>query len=322
MPKVRASKIIMADPAQSFITVIVTWFNHPEHLLIHRLLWLKAFPKNFVRYVAYIDVNNVPSIGNMFQPNTTNDLIEKCKKHNIEYVEVPPELHSTRGNIFPGTDKKIDLSSSARNSILCQLAWKQQVVDKPYLTRFIFVQQDVFPFKRQTWESLMTNKQIYYRPQNRTSAKGSVDYAWEGLCAFDVASWNTQLKHLVSFEMGYHNHVYTDTGGGLWVILKLLDETLQRKYSSHDSKHWNKDTPDIKIPHWIRDFCDKDPRNENNQYYGEILGDWCFHLRGGSHYDRPQLVDVIKRYSLFFSNIYGTLEHNTTFLEDELVTPL
>jgi len=317
---VRGTTIIMADSTQPFITVIVSWFNHPEHLLIHRLLWLKAFPKNIVRYVAYIDVNTTPGIGNIFQPNTTNDLIEKCKENKIEYVEIPIELHFARAKIFPGTEKKVDISSSARNSISCQLAWKQQVIEKPYLTRFIFVQQDVFPFKKQTWESLMMNKQIYYRPQNRATDKGSVDYAWEGLCAFDVASWNTQLKHLVSFEMGYHNNVYTDTGGGLWVILKILDENLQKRYSSHDSKSWNKNTPGIKIPDWIRNFCEADPRNENKQYYGEILDDWCFHLRGGSHYDRPQIIDVIKRYSLFFSSIYPRLQDNTTFLEDDLVT--
>jgi len=317
---VRGILVIMDDSSKSFITVIVTWFNHPEHLLLHRLLWLKAFPKNIVRYVAYIDVNNIPNIGNMFQPNTSNDLIEKCKKNNIEYVLVPIEAHSARVKVFPGTDKKVDTSSSARNSISCQLAWNQEVINKPYLTRFIFVQQDVFPFKKQTWESLMSNKQIYYRPQKRTADEKTIDYAWEGLCAFDVASWDNHCKHLVSFEMGFHNNIYTDTGGGLWVILKIMHENLHKKYSSHDSKCWNKDTVGIKIPDWIQKFCNEDPRNENKQYYGEILDDWCFHLRGGSHYDKPQIADVVKRYSLFFINIHNTLQNNTTFLQEDLLT--
>jgi hypothetical protein len=114
--------------------------------------------------------------------------------------------------------------------------------------------------------------------------------------------------------MGFHNNVYTDTGGGLWVILKIIDQHLHTQYVSHDSKGWNKDTHDLKIPAWILDFCEKDPRNENNQYYGELLGGWCFHLRGGSHYDRPEIIDVIKRYSLFFSSLYPALQDNTTFM--------
>ena len=269
-----------------------------------------------MRYVAYIDANNTPSIGNMFQTNMRTILIEKCKENKIEYAEVPLEAHSTRERVFPGTDKKADISSSARNSIVCQLAWNQEVINKPYLTRFIFVQQDVFPFKKHTWESLLSNKQLYYRPQNRTNAKGSVDYAWEGLCAFDVGSWDTRCKQLVSFEMGFHNHVYTDTGGGLWVILKIIDQKLQKAYISHNSKSWNKLSVDTKIPEWILSFCEEDPRNENGHYYGELLGSWCFHLRAGSHYDSPQIADVVKRYSLFFSAIHHALQNNTAFLED------
>lgn len=300
------------------ITIVGTWVNHPEVLKIHRDLWIAAFGGG-VRYVAYIDAKDYGDYSNFGDASTKRQLIDACVSNGIEYVVVPQEYHMNRRIVFGDNCRfEADQNPSGRDALVCQYAWNKEVMEGG-VNQYLLVQSDIFPYRKFTWSEFTHGSDFSYRKQTRNNGFLKVDYAWEGLCAFDVRSWPYDLKKLVDFEYGLQKAVYTDTGGGLWKLIYTLGDSAKYGWNGLDSLQWtSKDLPP-ELPYWVAEHLRNDPRNSVDvngviSYYSEIQDDRCFHLRAGGNWDKVGKEIHDKRYSDFLKLLKEAMVDGTVFL--------
>ena len=299
------------------ITIVSTWVNHPEVLKVHRDLWVKAFDES-VRYIAYIDAKDYGDFSNFGDATIKHQLVQACIDNSIEYVIIPQEFHVQRSRVFRNCQIASDNTPSGRNALVCQYAWNREVLDGNS-KRIIFVQSDIFPYKLLGWNSMTRGSEFYYKPQERVSDGKRIDYAWEGLCMFDISQWTLDKKLLVNFEYGFQKGVYTDTGGGLWSILESLDNDKKFGWSGQNSLQWSDNDEYIPdLPFWIMEHLRSDPRNkvENNTtwYYSEIQDNRCFHLRAGGNWDSIGKEIHDTRYNNFLKVLDDAVKDGTVFI--------
>ncbi len=263
--------------------------------------WRRAWPEETLEYIAYIDAKDTA---------TLKELVERCRAAGIRSVVVPPELHTRREILFPATPIRRTHASSFRNAISCQYAWLRETSAEHKRTgRLIFTQSDIFPFKVMKWDAWMAGGAISYRPQHRVSEDGlrRLDYAWEGLCGFDLTRWTSKMIAAMSFEAGRFRGIFGDTGAGSWLLLSALPAELKRGWLERDSGSW---TPaEAALPPWLQRFLTIDPRGQGaaGPAYGELFDDWCFHLRGGSDYEKADARMLQLRFALFQAFLYEEL---------------
>lgn len=301
------------------ITVISTWINHPEILKIHKDLWVKAFPSEVIRYVAYIDAKDHGDFSNFGDTTVKAQLIQVCRDSSIEYICVPQELHEQRNLVFNNCQNNSEQTPSGRNALVCQYAWNKEVLHGAAI-RVVLVQSDIFPYRKFTWNSMTRGAEFYFKPQERVNGNMRIDYAWEGLCLFDVESWPSILKECVDFQHGFQKGVYTDTGGGLWRLLEALPDSKKFGWTGQNSLQWNYNDIKPELPFWIMEHLRIDPRNkvENDGtiwYYSEIQDDRCFHLRAGGNWDNAGKEIHDTRYSNFTLLLTDAMKDGTVFLD-------
>ena len=301
------------------ITIVATWINHPEVLKAHRDLWVSAFPGHDVQYIAYIDAKNHGDFSNFNNASMKHQLVDVCVKNTIEFLIVPQELHEHRSQVFWHGCIDSDQGPSGRNALVCQYAWNKEVL-KGKAERLVLVQSDIFPYRKFNWNDMMMGRDFYYKPQTRTNGNLRVDYAWEGLCLFDVSSWSADLKSLVDFECGMQKGVHTDTGGGLWKILEVLPEHKKVGWTGQNSLQWTSNDTCPELPYWIMEHLRTDPRNTVNSdgtitYYSEIQDNKCFHLRAGGNWDNAGKEIHDTRYSNFLKLLQDAIRDGTVFLD-------
>jgi hypothetical protein len=300
------------------ITVVGTWINHPEVLKVHRNLWISAFDEP-VRYVAYIDAKDHGDFSNFGDTSTKDALIKVCQDNSIEYVVVPQYYHENRRLVFGDNCKfESDQNPSGRDALVCQYAWNKEVVEGD-CKRFVLVQSDIFPYRRFTWRDFRHGAEFYYKNQVRKNGFLTLEYAWEGLCAFDMESWSNLMKTTVDFEYGLQKAVYTDTGGGLWKLMEALDKDKKYSWSGLDSLQWSSKHEAPSLPFWVTEHLRTDPRNRVESdgtisYYSEIQDDRCFHLRAGGNWDNAGKEIHDKRYANFLKLLKEAMVDGTVFL--------
>ncbi len=234
-------------------------------------------------------------------------IVECCKKGGITAVEVAELLHAKRRILFSTTPATSSQASSFRNAIVCQYAWIREAITHRKASRLIFTQSDIFPFKTQTWEGWMGGSLFSYRPQHRISEDGQrrLDYAWEGLCGFDLQRWTPKMLEAMSFEAGFFKGVFGDTGAGTWLLVAALPAEVRREWRELDSRSWCP-AKQPSLPPWLQRFLALDPRGQGltGPAYGELFDDWCFHLRGGSDYEKADAAMLQLRFALFQAFLY------------------
>ena len=300
------------------ITLVSTWINHPEVLKAHRDLWIHAFKDEVVRYVAYIDAKDFGDFSNFGDSSIKDQLIQVCNDNSIEYVVVPQEYHRQRSRVFSNCQLESDQNPSGRNAVVCQYAWNIEVLEGG-AQRLALIQSDIFPYRRFTWSSISRSTDFYYKPQVRSDNGKRLNYAWEGLCLFNMGTWSNEIKRLVDFQHGTFKGVYTDTGGGLYKILEVLPDYRRFGWGGQDSLQWSSDTMSADVPYWIRQHLDTDPRNQTRNgvitYFSELQDDRCFHLRAGGNWDNVGKQIHDERYSRFVSLLNEAINDGTVFLD-------
>lgn len=280
------------------IVVISSWVNHPELIATHSIAWKSAFLGESVEYIVYIDAVDAA---------TRAALVATCRRYGILFRIVPQRLHLNRHEVFPETRQRISQTASGRAAVVCQLAWLLEVVNKPERERVVFTQSDVIPFREVQWSQKVPRAGLYYKAQERSAGGRTIDYAWDGLIAFDLTYWPPKLREIVSFDDGSHAGVFLDVGGGTWKLLRVLPPAKRRAWTALQSEQWSlEDAPTL--PMWLRDFCAQDPRVQDGRQYGELLDDWAFHLRTVSNWDRYQKEGTPDRFSLFIECFKGSLD--------------
>jgi len=265
--------------------------------------------------VAYIDGKDHGDFSNFHTTTMKAQLVQVCVDNSIEYCIVPQALHEHRDKVFTNCQLMVDQTPSGRNALVCQFAWNNECMNG----KIVLVQSDIFPYRQFTWQSLTRGVEFYYKPQQRETNGISLDYAWEGLCLFDVTTWSCELKELVDFQHGFQRGVYTDTGGGLWKLLEALPESNKFGWTGHNSLQWNSKQEAPLLPYWIAEHLRIDPRNKIDDdgtvwYYSEIQDNCCFHLRAGGNWDNAGKEIHDTRYSNFVRLMTEAIEDGTVFL--------
>ena len=299
------------------IILFSSWVNHPETLKIHRDLWLAAFPGEKVRYIVYIDAKEFRDHSNFNNTSVRSELINECKENNIDYVLVNEELHYTRNKVIPNCRNNCTNTPSARDVLVCHLAWNNLVLNMPTTKRIGFIQPDLFPYKKFIWKSLTRSSEFYYRPRYE---KG-FNYAWNGLCFFTMYNWDYFLKSIVDFQDGFQDcGIFTDSGGGLSKLMEALGSSRTFAFSLKDSLQWSSEDTHPEMPFWVMEHLRTDPRNEHLAsgvmlYFSEIMDERFLHLRAGCNWDAIGKAIHDKRYSNFLKHLNAAIEDNTVFLE-------
>lgn len=319
------------------LTVIATWCNHPELIELHKDIWCRAFPYEGVEYIAYID-------GDENEQHPTHSerykLWTRCERAGIKYVLVPESLHQNRRRLFPHTKVPKSKVASYRDAAVCQYAWMRHAQPADRRThRLIYTHSDIFPFRVQTWEQWMggAGSLLSYLPQKRVSKDEShvLRYAWNGLCGFDLRKWTPNMCKAMNFETGYFlgvpcvapaaaaaappapsQLIYGDTGAGSYMIVKAIPSEYARQWKQHSSQKWTRSTPGLPpFPEWLQRFLALDPRgtgsSEADPCYGELLDDWCYHLRGGSNYEGAEGAMLQLRFALIQAFLYEASRSST-----------
>lgn len=323
------------------LTVVASWCNHPELIKLHKELWCRAFPGETVRYVAYID-GAQPVEGKQSENTNSFQIWKLCQEANIQCVLVPEQFHQKRALLFPQTKYYSSSAPSFRNAVVCQYAWMKETSGGT--RHLIFTQSDIFPFREQTCDAFMGGDRIFsYRHQHRVSDDGEaiLEYAWEGLCGFDLSKWSPTMIAAMSFEAGFcvgvnkdsssllpPKFIFGDTGAGSSLVLRAIPAHLKREWTEHGSGRWSHTDDDLPpLPDWLQRFIRLDPRGAGAGLpsYSEIFDDWCFHLRGGSDYEKADTSMLQLRFSLFQAFVYEAWKNDTLVLSNlkqtEIPTP-
>jgi hypothetical protein len=232
---------------------------------------------------------------------------------------------------------------------MCQYAWVRESAPSTRTSnRLIFTDSDIFPFREQTWEQWMGERGIFaYLLQQRFSKDSThvLRYAWNGLCGFDLTKWTPTMCGAMSFETGYflgapcaardsdtasqplpplplpqgHKLIYGDTGAASHMIVKAIPSEYAHQMTQHSSQGWTLSTPGLPpFPGWLQRFLALDPRgrgsSDEDPCYGEILDDWCYHLRGGSNYERADEGMLQLRFALLQAFLYEASQTRSLLL--------
>jgi hypothetical protein len=298
------------------IILVSSWVNHPETLKLHRDLWVAAFPEEKVRYVVYIDAKDFRDPSNFNNASMRTNLINECKDNNIEYNLVREDLHYSRHTVIPNCKDKDANTPSARDVLVCHLAWNELVLNMPTTQRIGFIQPDLFPYRKIIWKSLTRDSEFYYKAQVRDD----LTYAWNGLCFFTMYTWDYFLKSIVDFQDGFQKGVFTDSGGGLWKLLDALDKSKRFAWTGQNSLQWSSEDEHPEMPFWVMEYIRNDPRNESVAgdvvlYFSEIMDGRFLHLRAGCNWDGVGKDIHDKRYSTFLKHLNAAIEDDTVFLD-------
>lgn len=301
--------------ARDPILLISSWVNHPETLKSHRDLWIRAFPEEEVRYIVYIDAKDYPDASNFNDPTMRNKLLNECMRLGIEYYLVPEELHRDRSSLIPGCQLNYTMTASTRDVVACHMAWRDQVIYNVSAFRVGLIQPDIFPYRSLTWQTLTRGAEFYYKPQSRNG----LNYAWNGLCFFTMNDWPSDMKGLIDFQDGVHCGVFTDSGGGLWKLIKVLEDHQKFGWTGLNSLQWTSIDCCPDLPFWIMEHLKTDPRNLVDSdgvisYYSEIQDERFLHLRAGCNWDGVGKEIHEKRYANFMKLLNEAIDDGTVFL--------
>jgi hypothetical protein len=297
------------------IILISSWVNHPETLKAHRDLWIQAFPDETVNYIVYIDAKDYPDESNLYDGTMRDKLLNECMRLGIQYYLVPEGLHKDRRSLMPNAAQHYQMTASTRDAVVCQMAWRDQVLLNTSVNRVGLIQPDIFPYRKLDWISLTRGAEFYYKPQQRDSLK----YAWNGLCFFTMDTWSQIMKELIDFQDGFHRGIFTDSGGGLWKILEVLSDNNKYGWTGQNSLQWSSRDPCPDLPFWIMEHLKSDPRNRVESdgavsYYSEIQDDRFLHLRAGCNWDGVGKEIHEKRYANFMSLLNEAIDDGSVFL--------
>jgi len=301
----------MSEP----IILISSWVNHPETLKAHRDLWIQAFPGETVNYIVYIDAKDYPDESNFNDSTMRDKLLNECMRLGIQYYLVPEHYHDNRSLIIPNCQINKERSASARDVLVCHMAWRDHVLNNQNVHRVGLIQPDIFPYRKLNWQSLTRGAEFYYKPQHRET----LTYAWNGLCFFTMDTWSQIMKELVNFQHGFHRGVFTDSGGGLWKVLEILTDEQKYGWTGQNSLQWSSRDPCPDLPFWIMEHLKSDPRNRVESdgavsYYSEIQDDRFLHLRAGCNWDGIGKEIHEKRYANFMSLLNEAIDDGSAFL--------
>ena len=284
--------MVMADTSQqaSKVLFISTWINNPELIPVQRDL-IKKFCKEDTGFLAVLDGKTTPCFTNFGDTTMRQRQIDICKANNIDYVEVPPNLHTEphRQQLFssPTTTyttnyRNYEIDPSSRTAVSNQFGWHvfHTHLAKHY-TLLTMIQSDVFPFAPFSVREMLDGNSLLYKDQHREP----IHYAWDGFLMFDFSVDKTIPWDTWNFDSGFqHETVFTDTGGGTWTILPKISK--KKNIDALNSLQWTFSDPALaELPAPILEFLKNDVRNEGDKIFSEIKNHYFIHLRGGGNWE-------------------------------------
>ena len=272
---------------------ISTWINNPELIPVQRDL-IKKFCKEDVRFLAVLDGKSTPCFTNFGDTSMRQKQINICKAHNIDFVEVPPDLHTEPNrealfNVQEGSKglyttsyRNYELDPSSRTAVSNQFAWRVFHANlRPHYDKLVMIQSDVFPFTPFSVSEMLDGNSLLFKDQYREP----IHYAWDGFLFFDFSVEPSIPWNEWNFDSGIqHGDVFTDTGGGTWPLLPKIQK--KKDIFAKNSLQWFKSDPFLQtLPPSVQTFLLNDVRNEGDKIFSEIKHYSFIHLRGGGNWE-------------------------------------
>lgn len=253
---------------------------------------IKKFCGEQSELLAVLDGKTTPCFTNFGDTSMRQRQIDTCRAAGINFVEVPPNLHTEpqRQQLFdvksPGkytTDfRNYELDPSSRTAVSNQFGWRvfHQHLAQHY-DYLVMIQSDIFPFRPFSVRDMLDGNSLLFKDQDRAP----IHYAWDGFLMFDFTKDRSIPWNEWNFDSGMqHENVFTDTGGGTWPL--LLKIPLKKNIDAKNSGQWSQEDPYLKtLPEDIQKFLLDDIRNKDGNIFSEIKHHHFIHLRGGGNWE-------------------------------------
>ena len=228
---------------------------------------LKYFVKGDYTFTVYNDAKRFPDYSNFGDPNVRRRIEDTCSKLNIPCISIENNHHI----------KSQSASRRTADALNIMLDAQRKTQD-----RFRILDADMFPIM-----PFDTKKYRAYDaailPQIKTTKGKSLDYFWNGIAYFDMATLNP--KEIMNWNDEWVEDVFTDTGGGMYYFLK---ETKNKFYRIPylQSLTWSSlDWPLDVDTRWLQ-YAHNDDRNKDGKYFTELYDNTFFHFRAGGNWEK------------------------------------
>lgn len=270
--------------------ILSSWVNNPENL-VHQVNLFRKFCKEDFDYIAIIDAKPYEDFTNFNNKNMVDELVNACMRVNVKYEILDQSLHLQRDKVMPRPNIISENRNPAtRTALSAQYSWN---IAKKIAKNYDFVcffQCDMFPIKEFSLDEWVQDNSLLYVSQKRDQ----VQYAWDGIFILRPSSEPKEIWDLIDFEDGFQDGAYTDAGGGMWKLLKKIEN--KKKVNYINSLQWSL-CSFLEEP--LQKFLLNDPRNQNGKFFAELYEGIILHLRAGGNWDNTNKDVYFKRQDLF-----------------------
>ena len=265
------------------VTVVV---NNPKFIEL-QYKTLKHFVKGEYKFTVFNDAKSFPDFTNYGDTNLHNEIIELCKRLNIQCISIPNMNH-----IYNRDAAK--RCADAHNFMLNYMLENN--------AKYFAIDSDMFLISEFNIKDL-NNYTVAIVKQER----GHIQYFWNGLYYLDTE--NIVNSKMLKWDCGMFEGEHCDVGGAMYKWMKVeCDNNFNYKYyiKHLPSLTWNKFDLPSNISCIILNFCDKDIRNKNGKYFTEIYDNKWLHYRAGGNW-RKEGKDVHRKLTNLLDKIIDDL---------------
>jgi hypothetical protein len=293
-------------------TTVSSW---PEALVYQRKM-LNIFCMEQFNFIALVDTSPNPNPWNLWDSNLRSRAIEIANEYCDEVIAFPEELHRSRQELFPKTQRRVARYSNERVADALQFIYKYFIT--PSGRPSLIIDSDMFPIK--PFEVTTKMKDFVLRGVLQTR-RFSDTFQWKNIHSYvDVRALGRQVNYFwngylqlnasqmpfakdFSFDCGTLNGLRVDTGGASHIWYSKMIEA-KREFqidlvASLSSLGHELSEFEASIPKRMQNYIMEDDRNVDGKVYCELYDGSFLHFRSGSNWREEPVATVLRRQSNF-----------------------
>jgi len=213
-PPARTLEQLLAagPPNPDHVLIIMSHFARPDFIRVQHH-YFRTFLKENHTVVVVNDAIEEPSYRNGFRADIRDAIRREAASLGLVHVAVPAALHEPdSGYLGPATTVIGTLNAAHRCAIAVQYAYTEIVRKWPGYV--LLLDGDMWPVAPASVRELLGENHIAGSKQQRaTPTAGTIYYMWNGLVAFNMATFPVAAQAEFNFYLGKVEGIMTDVGG-------------------------------------------------------------------------------------------------------------
>lgn len=247
--------------------------NNPKFIEMQHMTF-KKFVKDDYKFVVYNDAKDWEDYSNYYDSSIKKEIIRTCERLNIECINIPNQHHHTK------------TSASDRTADSCNIILKDQIKNDEkalLIDSDMFIVNDInISQKYADYDMAVVDQErnINIKEMNKML---NLKYYWNGLAYFDMP--RVKNKHLLNWNGFGGVCQVTDTGGEMFRHIVGTPDCKRYSIPHLMTCYWNKMHFPNHINTSLLNFLENDPKNVNNNYFGELYDGYILHYRSGGNWE-------------------------------------